>query len=124
MPRNDRVKWKDFRSGMACHLLKTGWTRDEVNARLGHVPHSKAITAYINYLALDRSKPKQRMTQSSLQDSRHALLESRQREKLAASRAHQQAQANELLRAEVCQTRQDLAELRGQVQIMAARIEA
>ena len=26
MPEGDRVSWKDLRSGMACHLLKNGWT--------------------------------------------------------------------------------------------------
>ncbi len=35
MPHGDPLRWKDLRSGMACHLLRAGWTRDEVNARLG-----------------------------------------------------------------------------------------
>lgn len=61
MPLNQPARWKDFRSGMACHLLKSGWTRDEVRARLGHTPNSTALNAYINFLALDRSEPKRRM---------------------------------------------------------------
>ncbi|MCC6678802.1 MAG: hypothetical protein IT436_16845 [Phycisphaerales bacterium] len=60
-PLRERIRWKDLRSGMACHLLRCGWTRDEVNARLGHTPRSSALDAYINFLALDRDAPKQRM---------------------------------------------------------------
>jgi len=61
MPNQQPVRWKDFRSGMACHLLRNGWTRDEVNARLGHTPNSDALNAYINFMALDREGPKQRL---------------------------------------------------------------
>lgn len=61
MPEGGKVRWKDLRSGMACYLLKHGWSRDEVNARLGHTPSSQTLNAYINFLALDRNGPKQRM---------------------------------------------------------------
>lgn len=61
MPLGEHVRWKDLRSGMACHLLTHGWTRDEVNARLGHAPSSKTLDAYINFLAIDRAGPKQRL---------------------------------------------------------------
>jgi len=54
----DRLSWKDLRSGMACHLLRSGWSRDEVNARLGHTAYSAALNAYINYLGLDRGHAK------------------------------------------------------------------
>lgn len=64
MPHGDPVRWKDLRSGMACHLLKNGWSRDEVNARLGHTPRSGALDAYINYLALDRQESKHRLRRS------------------------------------------------------------
>lgn len=60
-PDNQQVTWKDFRSGMACDLLKKGWTREEVNARLGHKPSSVEIDKYINFLALDRRKPKRKV---------------------------------------------------------------
>ncbi len=60
-PTDAPVRWKDLRSGMACHLLRSGWSLDEVNARLGHTPHSDALDAYVNFLALDREKPKERM---------------------------------------------------------------
>jgi hypothetical protein len=64
MPYSERPRWKDLRSGMACHLLRAGWTRDEVNSRLGHTPGSRALDAYINFLALDRDRPKQRLAQN------------------------------------------------------------
>ena len=60
-PGQDPVRWKDLRSGMACHLLRMGWTSDEVNARLGHAPNSSALNCYINFLALSRDDPKHRM---------------------------------------------------------------
>jgi hypothetical protein len=61
MPNLQAVRWKDLRSGMACHLLGRGWTCDEVNARLGHAPNSSALNSYINFLALERDDPKHRM---------------------------------------------------------------
>lgn len=57
-PNGDSVSWKDLRSGMACDLLRKGWTRDQINARLGHRPSSREIDKYINFLALDRNAPK------------------------------------------------------------------
>lgn len=62
-PTGDRVTWKDLRSGMACDLLSKGWTRDEVNARLGHAPSSSEIDKYINFLAIDQRKPKRKVTE-------------------------------------------------------------
>jgi hypothetical protein len=61
MPDAQPVRWKDLRSGMACHLLSHGWNREQVNARLGHTPSSDTLDAYINFLALDRAEPKRRM---------------------------------------------------------------
>ncbi|MFN3167777.1 MAG: hypothetical protein ACE37H_12010 [Phycisphaeraceae bacterium] len=60
-PTGDRVTWKDLRSGMACDLLSKGWTRDEVNARLGHAPSSDEIDKYINFLAIDQRRPKRKV---------------------------------------------------------------
>lgn len=60
-PTGNRVTWKDLRSGMACDLLNKGWTRDEVNARLGHAPSSDEIDKYINFLAIDQRKPKRKV---------------------------------------------------------------
>lgn len=61
LPDHQPVRWKDRRSGMACHLLACGWTSDEVNARLGHAPNSAGLNCYINFLALGRDEPKRRM---------------------------------------------------------------
>lgn len=60
-PNGERLTWKVLRSSMACDLLSKGWTRDEVNARLGHTPSSDEIDKYINFLALDRRRPKQKV---------------------------------------------------------------
>jgi len=66
MPGGERPTWKDLRSSMACDLLVKGWSSDEVNSRLGHKPSSRQIDKYINYLALDRKKPKKKFYESSL----------------------------------------------------------
>jgi site-specific recombinase XerD len=66
LPGGEKVTWKDLRSSMACDLLKKGWSRDEVNARLGHKPSSRIIDRYINYLALDRGKPKKKIYEGNL----------------------------------------------------------
>ena len=68
--------WKDLRSGMACHLLKEGWSREEINSRLGHVPSSAELDKYINFLALDRHKPKQKLRENSLLKTQQELRRS------------------------------------------------
>ena len=85
-PDNQKVTFKDLRSSMACDLLKKGWLRDEVNARLGHVPSSCEIDRYINFLALDRHKPKQKIYENNLNKIETQLQESRERERLQALR--------------------------------------
>lgn len=112
MPANQAVRWKDLRSGMACHLLKSGWTRDEVNARLGHTPHSSALDAYINFLALDRDKPKQRLLQTQTEGLQEELFESRRTAQLASERLHREEQDNRLLRDALAATRSDIDQLR------------
>ena len=106
MPNNDPVSWKDLRSGMACHLLKIGWTREEVDARLGHTPQSSALNAYINYLAIDREKPKRRVFDTSLEEVKSELDEAKRRERLTGERVMRQAEENQLLRSEVEDLRQ------------------
>ncbi len=66
LPGGQKVTWKDLRSSMACNLLRKEWSRDEVNARLGHKPSSRIIDSYINYLSLDRRKPQKKVYESSL----------------------------------------------------------
>ena len=112
MPNNDPVRWKDLRSGMACHLLKSGWTREEVDARLGHTPQSKALNAYINYLAIDRERPKKRLFDSSLEQIQNELEETRRREKLSAERIKRHAEENAALGADLERTKADVGKLR------------
>lgn len=97
---------------MACHLLKNGWTREEVDARLGHTPQSSALNKYINYLAIDRERPKQRLFDSSLEEIQNELEETRRREKLTGERIRRQGEENERLKAELRQTSRDVAELK------------
>lgn len=112
MPNNNPVRWKDLRSGMACHVLKSGWTREEVDARLGHTPNSSALNAYINYLAIDREKPKKRIFDSSLEEIQNELEEAKRRERLTGDRVQRQTEENALLRSELELTRSDLKALR------------
>ena len=96
---------------MACHLLKNGWTQEEVDARLGHTPQSKTLNAYINYLAIDRERPKERVFDSSLEEIQNELEETKRREKLSGDRIRRQGEENEQLKAELRQTNRDVAEL-------------
>lgn len=112
MPNGDPARWKDLRSGMACHLLKLGWSRDEVNARLGHTPQSSALNAYINYLAIDREKPKQRLVQTTSESLHHELAQAKQQTTLLAEQLRRQDEANRWLREELLAIRQDLVRLR------------
>jgi len=86
LPGGQRVTLKDLRSSMACDLLAKGWSRDEVNARLGHAPSSKEIDRYINYLAIDRVKPKRKLQEHQAGKLMVELAEMGDREKLMLSR--------------------------------------
>ncbi len=85
-PNGQKVTWKDLRSSMACDLLKKGWTCDEVNARLGHKPSSTEIDKYVNFLALDRHKPKKKIYDNNLSKIQLELEKSKEREKLYSLR--------------------------------------
>jgi hypothetical protein len=86
MPGGEPLRWKDLRSGMACHLLRYGWTCDEVNARLGHTPRSAALDAYINFLALDRDRLKQRLSSGPAAAREEVVLASLERTRLELDR--------------------------------------
>lgn len=113
MPLNQPARWKDFRSGMACRLLKSGWTRDEVRARLGHTPNSTALNAYINFLALDRSEPKRRMQERRPWGAREPVVIVGKR-----SRSDRHDATDDPLAGELARTRQELDELRRTVVAM------
>jgi len=115
MPLQEPVRWKDLRSGMACHLLKGGWTRDEVNARLGHTPSSDTLDAYINFLALDRNGPKRRLlaaaAQSMPQGEGYLMVPSHANASAFNDELARARREREELRAEICQLRAALGPL-------------
>jgi integrase len=86
IPNNEKVTWKDLRSGMACDLLKKGWSTDEVNARLGHSPSSDEIDKYINFLAIDRHTPKKKVQEFTVNKLKGEIEQSKERERLQALR--------------------------------------
>lgn len=85
-PKGETPTIKDIRSSMACHLLKEGWSVDEVKGRMGHKPSSQVIDKYASYLALDKGKPKKKIYESNLAKVNLKLEETQQREKLQSMR--------------------------------------
>lgn len=108
IPNGEVVTWKDLRSGMACDLLKKGYTTDEVNARLGHKPSSDEIDKYVNFLAIDRHTPKKKVQQFEMEKLNEELQEIRRREKI-------QTQRNENLKLEMQAMREQQKNISGQV---------
>ncbi|MBU4308326.1 MAG: hypothetical protein KJ566_00835 [Nanoarchaeota archaeon] len=86
IPKGQKVTFKDFRSSMACHLIKIGWTTDEIKARLGHSPSSKAIDKYCNYLSMGKGKPKVKVQESQIESLIEEVEKLKQMEKLTAIR--------------------------------------
>ena len=105
-PGNQKPTWKDLRSGMACHLLKSGWHTDEINARLGHQPSSKELNKYVNFLALDRHQPKKKLYNNNLAKVQKDLEEERERRKLLDMRIEMQKDEITGLQEEVFQIMQ------------------
>jgi len=91
---------------MACDLLNKGWTRDEVNARLGHKPSSLELDKYINFLALDRHQPKKKIHQHQLGKIQEELQETKDRERLYSKRLEQQSTQLQQLMEETEKRRQ------------------
>jgi len=88
-PKGQKPTWKVLRSGMACDLLKKGWSRDEVNARLGHVPSSRDIDRYISFLALDRHQPKAKAQQFEAKRLAEELKIAQHRQRASEERLRQ-----------------------------------
>ncbi|MCX7012962.1 MAG: hypothetical protein NTW86_10470 [Candidatus Sumerlaeota bacterium] len=116
MPNGEPVRWKDLRSGMACHLLRSGWSRDEVNARLGHRPSSDTLDAYINYLALDRHRPKKKLQAVRLSEIHNELEEAKRREKMLHERLRKQGEENTAMKKALSEIRSQMGEFRSLVQ--------
>lgn len=76
----------DVRSSMACDLLSKGWTTDEVNQRLGHRLSSREIDKYVNWLSLDRHKPKKRFHENHVRVFEQQVAILQESEKLARQR--------------------------------------
>lgn len=89
MPNNERPSLKDLRSGMTCDLLAKGWTRDELNARLGHSPSSNEIDRYINFLAIDRRVVKKKVSEFQVNRLTEELEESKTKERLLSKRVEE-----------------------------------
>ncbi|MDD5193888.1 MAG: hypothetical protein PHF67_04875, partial [Candidatus Nanoarchaeia archaeon] len=101
LPGGEIPSFKDLRSGMSCCLLaKKGWSIDEVNSRLGHAPNSRVISRYINYLSLDRRKPKAKIYQSNLRELEIQLEKQKETNKLQALRFDNLKHEQELLKEE------------------------
>lgn len=75
IPKGERPKLKDIRSSMACDCLKKDWTREEINSRLGHSINSRVLEPYVNFLALDKQKPKVREYKENIQGLNEKMVE-------------------------------------------------
>lgn len=93
---------------MACDLLKKGWTRDELNARLGHTPSSRIIDRYINFLALDRNKPKKKIYDGKMSELNAKVEEFEGKEKLNQARIKRLIEENEAFKKEYESRLEDL----------------
>jgi len=90
IPIGDKPTWKDLRSGMACHLFKSGWHSDDINLRLGHKISSRELDVYVSYLAANKLTPKKQLFQSNLEEVQDELEEGKRREKLQGQRMERQ----------------------------------
>ena len=86
LPKGQIVTWKDYRSSMACHLLKSGWTTDEIKARLGHKPSSRVLDKYCSYIALGKHTAKKKLFDNILLNVQGELEEAKERERLMSKR--------------------------------------
>lgn len=107
--------WKDFRSGMACHLLNNGWTREEIDARLGHKPSSKELDKYITFHALDRKKSKQKFHENNTQKLRQEIHTFRLRDKNHTNQIQRMQSEIEQHRSDNILFRQEISSLKSQV---------
>jgi hypothetical protein len=90
IPKGQSVTWKDYRSSMACNLLRKGWTTDEIKSRLGHKPSSRVLNKYVSYHAIGKHRTKKKLYDNDLFNVKNELEEAKQREKLQSSRIERQ----------------------------------
>jgi hypothetical protein len=120
IPNGQNPTWKDLRSSMACYLLRESWSCDEVRSRLGHKPSSKVIDKYVNYLAINKERPKKKIIDSSLATIKEDLDESKQREKLHVNRIKLVQEENINLRSKLDSVTMDLESIKHEVKLMMA----
>ncbi len=123
MLSGERVRWKDLRSGMACHLLSMGWQPHEVNLRLGHTLNSDRLNSYVNYLAIDRHRPKRKLYESHLQTLQEELREAKERERLSRGRVLRHTDENQAVRAENRSLQTELAQTKARVEELAQMVQ-
>jgi len=70
---------KDIRSSSACNYLDLGLNADEIKSRLGHKPSSRVLDKYVTYKAMDKTKPRKRIFESSIQELELKLKKSNER---------------------------------------------
>jgi hypothetical protein len=98
IPKGQPVTWKDLRSSMACYLLKSSWSLDEVNARLGHKPSSREIDKYINFLAIKRHDTKKKLYDNDVRRLADEIEERKKMESLQTGRIKNQQDEIEYLK--------------------------
>ena len=89
----------------------------------GHKPNSDAITHYVSYLAIDRSRSKQKLHQGQLQQAQHQLQEARARERLAGERIRKQEQQLQMMQSAWQDTMEDVRELKGTLELLQRRLQ-
>jgi hypothetical protein len=112
IPKGQKVTWKDFRSSMACHLLKIGWTTDEIKARLGHAPSSRILDKYVNYLAIGRHKSKQKTDTGKITRFKNELEDAKQREKLQTKRIERQKEDLKFQETKILDLEKSISEIK------------
>ena len=112
MPTGKKPTFKDLRSSMCCYLLKEGWRIEEANGRLGHSPGNLSmVSRYANYLALDKHKPKKKLSDNIMRGAKDALEESKKTVRLYEMRFTDQQERLEALEKEKKQTNDLIKEL-------------
>lgn len=116
--------FKDLRSSMCCYLLKEGWRIEEVNSRLGHSPNNLSmVSRYANYLALDKRKPKKKLSDNIMQGAKDALEESKKTVHLYEMRFTDQQERIGILEKERGQTNELIKELMRKVSSLQSGLQ-
>ena len=125
IPSDKGPTFKDLRISMCCHLLKEGWLIEEVNSRLGHSPNNLSmVSRYANYLALDKHKPKRKLSANIMQGAKDALEDSQKKVRLYEMRFKDQQGRIETLEKGRGQTNVLMKELMRKVSDLQSSLHA